>query len=163
MKPFASNASRTRALTAWLRAGGIVGVIASLLNFGYRFSKAPAESEIPVTFAPATMPASRKIDPAWLAVLAARPLREKAPAVVTAAPAVLAKPTPPPQLELVGTMVNPGQTARAFVRSKAASKLITVQEGKEIDGAIVKSIADGQVTLEFAGKEFVIRTARKSL
>lgn len=162
MKTFASTASYTRAITAWLRVGGIAGVIIGMLNLGYHLSKSPPENELGVSVSPATIPASRKADPAWLAVLAARPLREKTPVVVAQAPVVAAKPPPPPQLELVGTMVNPGQTPRAFIRSKAASKLVTVQEGREIDGATVKVIADGQVTLEFAGKEFVLRTARKS-
>jgi hypothetical protein len=161
MKPFVSTASRTRAATAALRMVGISGVIMSSLYLAYRLLEQPSHNQV-VLSPVQKVPTARKMESEWIATVASRPLREKAPAVVATPPPAVPKPPPAPQLELVGTMVNSGQTARAFIRSKAAGKLITVQPGKEIDGAVVKTIVDGEVTLEFGGHEFVIRTSRKA-
>lgn len=67
----------------------------------------------------------------------------------------------PPDIEVIGTIVNPGQTPSAFVRSKRAGKLVTVKPGSEVDGAIVKSITEGQLIIEVQGHEFPIQVGRK--
>jgi hypothetical protein len=63
-------------------------------------------------------------------------------------------------VELVATLVNPGQPPRAFVRSKAAGRLLTVEAGSRVDGATVTAVRDGQVVLDVGGREVVLKVGR---
>ena len=78
---------------------------------------------------------------------------------------VITPPEPPPprpklNLKLAGTMVEPGFTCATFI--DAAGKTHLKRVGETIAGARVKSIADGRVTVVFAGGELTLRVERSS-
>jgi hypothetical protein len=159
MKTFLSIASRRRQYTAIVRSIGVAGCVGGLLWLVVIEFRSPKLSDFDPL--PAQRAALRPSSNDELLAFANRRLRPPTPPPVVAATAPAPKQVKPPELELVATMVNPGQTPRAFVRSKLAGKLLTVQPGKVIDGATVSEIRDGQLVLEVDGNEFIIRVGRK--
>ncbi len=100
--------------------------------------------------------------PDLIAILGSRSLREEAkppPAIVTAMPAVQV--ARPPDVEVVATIINPGEIPSAYVRSRSTKKLISVKPGTEIFGATVKSITEGEVIFQLQGQDFPIQVGRK--
>ena len=74
---------------------------------------------------------------------------------------VAAKLTPEPQLKgrLAGTVVEPGFTYAFF--NTADGRIVRLRVGDKIEGAEVKSIADGSVTVLFAGDTLTLTVERK--
>ncbi|HUO09022.1 MAG TPA: hypothetical protein VM008_12015 [Phycisphaerae bacterium] len=163
MKSFPSIAARLRSIARMLHAAGWALCILSLVRLAWisvsDLSRNNAVSAMPVNTSSTTRPMEQGD---VLAVLASRSLRmDLKPPAPPAAPTPVAQTVHPPDIEVIGTIVNPGQPPSAFVRSKRAGKLVTVKPGSEVDGATVKSITEGQLILELQGQEFPVQVGRK--
>jgi hypothetical protein len=161
MKDFPSTASRRRTITSIVRACGWGFCVLAggwlLWVVCVRPYTSNSTSDSTLTFSPVTTQPSH---PEVMAILASRSLQPEVRILaVTTAPAP--QPIHPPDLEVIATIVNPGQTPSAFVRSKASKKMVTVRPGNEFEGATVKSITEGQVVMELRGQEFPIQVGRK--
>ena len=132
--------SRSRATSSLL-------LLLSGLMFG---AGAGAEEQGPATVPLANPVAAQPLD--QLSVMLDRslfsPSRRRAPAPppVVQAPAPAALPSPPPNLVLLGVVMD-GESARAVVRTGADKRLLRAQMGDEIDGWKVAQIDGRKVVL----------------
>jgi hypothetical protein len=156
MKTFDSTARLQRQIAHQLLRLGILAS-AGTLAWAVPSLQVPALPAEALPLPPTSFRAVSDSEPA-IATLAQRLKRETPPpplvAAAPAAPVVAA-----PQWELVATLVNPGQTPKAFVRAKG--KLATLEPGQTFDGAQVKEIAPDQIVLELQGQLFTFRIGRK--
>jgi hypothetical protein len=82
-----------------------------------------------------------------------RPLYDEAP------PAVAPRPRPALRARLIGTAVEPGFACAFFATGKG--KTVTRGVGETVEGAEIKSISDGSVTLLFAGEQLTLNVEKK--
>ncbi len=162
MKTFPSNASRFRIFVRALHIGGWGCFALAIIFLGWVLfthrANAPESLGLP-TPTPRTTPASR---PEFIAVLASRSLRQDVkPPTPIASVAPVIQQVHPPDVEVVATIVNPGEIPSAYIRSGVTKKLVSIRPGGQIDGATVKSITEGQVILELQGQEFPVQVGKK--
>lgn len=74
------------------------------------------------------------------------------------APPAAAASRPQLALKLLGTVVEPGYTYGMFTTAKGEQQLVGV--GQRIDGAEVKSIEDGSVTVLFGGETLTLKVEK---
>ena len=164
-KSFASTASRFREYASLFRILSIVAIAMATAYLGFTLFRPAQQKDRETSHAsPTAQVVSNQQRAEWLHVLESRPLRHPPPPpppqVVAPPPTPKKQPPPPPAIEIVATMVNPGQTPRAFVRL-GGGKLMNVEAGADVGGATIKQIIEGQMTLEMDGQEFTVKIGKK--
>ncbi|MCX5647499.1 MAG: hypothetical protein NTX40_00135 [Planctomycetota bacterium] len=150
---------RTQRRLLWTLSATLgLGLVAAVLGLGV----------LPVEFGPATADAPglrgealapRQVEP--LSAFAAIFERDLRRPLYDPSPAAKADPPPPPrpQVDLVGTAVEPGYTY-AFLKT-GGGKVKMVGLGQEADGVKVTAIAVGAATIEFQGRTYALEVQKK--
>jgi hypothetical protein len=146
----------------WLAASAFaVAAVGVVLHAALWPVEPPARQSVTVPASPADPDAGAEQDRPldYYAAIWQRDLR----AALYEEPKVVPPPPPPPtpklHLKLTATMVEPGFTYASFTDGAGRTHLKRV--GEVIEGAQVKSISDGSVTLILAGIEVTLKVEKK--
>jgi hypothetical protein len=111
---------------------------------------------------PSTRPMQAFVDPQELAQFCQldlrRPLHDPPPPPPVLTPP--AKPSPPLNIRLSGTIVEPGHSQALIVMPDGTVQLKSV--GEDAGNARIKEIGDGSITVDYLGQPTLLTVARES-